>query len=85
MMADPFAWMRHRDLPAMHSYLAAERRYYDQQMAPLAGLRDELAAELTARQSTLRWDATPAASVVLELTGLSLLAELALESAGGQG
>ena len=58
-MADPFAWMRHRDLPAMRSYLAAERRYYDQQMAPLAGLRDELAAELTARlppaDESVRW------------------------------
>jgi oligopeptidase B len=59
MMADPFAWMCHRDLPAMRSYLAAERRYYDQQMAPLAGLRDELAAELTARlppaDESVRW------------------------------
>ncbi len=36
-MADPFAWMRHRDLPATRGYLAAERAYYGQQMAPLAG------------------------------------------------
>jgi oligopeptidase B len=58
-MADPFAWMRHRDLPAVRRYLAAERGYYDQQMAPLAGLRDELTAELTARvapaDESVRW------------------------------
>ncbi|HEV3295309.1 MAG TPA: prolyl oligopeptidase family serine peptidase [Streptosporangiaceae bacterium] len=48
-MAGPFGWLRHRDLPAVRGYLAAERAYYDQQMAPLAGLRDELATELTAR------------------------------------
>ena len=45
----PFGWLRYRDLPAVRDYLAAERGYYDQQMAPLAGLQDELAAELTAR------------------------------------
>ena len=44
---DPYAWMRDRDLPAMRDYLAAERAYYDQQLD--AGLREELAAELTAR------------------------------------
>jgi oligopeptidase B len=44
---DPYAWMRDRDLPATRDYLAAERAYYDQQLD--AGLRDELAAELTAR------------------------------------
>ncbi len=32
--ADPYAWMRDRDLPAMRDYLAAERAYYDQQMDP---------------------------------------------------
>ena len=58
-MADPFAWLRYRDLPAVRGYLAAERGYYDQQMAPLAGLRDELAAELTGRlaaaDESVRW------------------------------
>ena len=44
---DPYAWMRARDLPSMHAYLAAERAYYDQQMD--AGLCEELAAELIAR------------------------------------
>jgi len=41
-VADPFAWLRYRDLPAVRGYLAAERGYYDQQMAPLAGLRDRV-------------------------------------------
>ena len=58
-MADPFAWLRHRNLPAVRGYLAAERGYYDQQMAPLAGLREGLAAELTARlaaaDESVRW------------------------------
>src|SRR5215510_2228463 len=44
---DPYAWMRDRDLPATRDYLAAERAYYDQQLD--TGLRDELAAELTAK------------------------------------
>ncbi len=46
---DPYAWMRDRDLPAMRDYLAAERAYYDQQMAPLGRLREELAGELIGR------------------------------------
>jgi len=41
--------MRNRDLPAMRDYLAAERAYYDQQTAPVRGLREELAGELTGR------------------------------------
>src|SRR5215831_5108584 len=45
--ADPYAWMRDRDLPAMRDYLAAERAHYDQQLD--AGLHEELAAELIAR------------------------------------
>jgi oligopeptidase B len=47
--ADPYAWMRDAALPATREYLAAERAYYDQQMAPLRGLREELSAELIAR------------------------------------
>src|SRR5579875_594572 len=46
---DPYAWMRDRDLPAMRDYLAAERAYYDRWLGSVRGLRDELAAELTAR------------------------------------
>ena len=44
---DPYAWMRDRDLPATRDYLAAERAYYDRELD--TGLRDALAAELTAR------------------------------------
>ncbi len=54
---DPYAWMRDRDLPATRDCLAAERAYYDQQLD--TGLRDELAAELTARvlaaEESVRW------------------------------
>ncbi|MGH3193583.1 MAG: hypothetical protein ACRDOL_41270, partial [Streptosporangiaceae bacterium] len=46
---DPYAWMRDRGLPAMQDYLAAERAWYDRWLESLRGLRDELAAELTAR------------------------------------
>ena len=47
--ADPYAWMRGRDLPAMRGYLAAERAYYDRWLESVRGLRDELAGELAAR------------------------------------
>jgi oligopeptidase B len=47
--ADPYAWMRDRDLPAMRDYLAAERAYYDQQTEPARELWEELAGELTGR------------------------------------
>jgi protease II len=54
---DPYAWMRDRDLPAARDYLAAERAYYDRQLD--TGLRNELAAELTARvlpaEESVRW------------------------------
>ena len=57
--ADPYAWMRDRDQPEMRAYLAAERAYYDQQTAPLQGLREELFAELAARlppaEESVRW------------------------------
>src|SRR5690242_18583901 len=46
---DPYAWMRDTGDPAMLGYLAAERAYYDQQTAHTARLRDELAAEMSAR------------------------------------
>jgi oligopeptidase B len=48
---DPYAWMRDHDLPALRDYLAAERAYYDRQMAPARGLREELAGELTGRMA----------------------------------
>jgi oligopeptidase B len=47
--ADPYAWMRDSGDPALRAYLAAERSYYDQQVARTAALRDELTAEMSAR------------------------------------
>ena len=46
---DPYGWMRDPDLPALHDYLAAERAYYDLQMAPTRSLQDRLLGEMTAR------------------------------------
>ena len=46
---DPYAWMRDPDLPALHDYLAAERAYYDREMAPARELEGRLLAEMTAR------------------------------------
>jgi oligopeptidase B len=48
---DPYAWMRDTSDPAMLGYLAAERAYYDQQTARTVRLRDELAAEMSARMA----------------------------------
>src|SRR5215470_10198841 len=47
--ADPYAWMRDAGDPALRAYLAAERSYYDQQMAHTAAVRDELTAQMSAR------------------------------------
>jgi oligopeptidase B len=47
---DPYAWMRDRDLPAMGDYLTAERAWYDHWLESVRGLRDELGAELVARE-----------------------------------
>jgi oligopeptidase B len=46
---DPYAWMRDTSDPAVLTYLAAERAYYDQQTAHTAPLRDALTAEMSAR------------------------------------
>ena len=46
---DPYGWMRDPGLPALRDYLAAERAYYDLQMAPTRGLQDRLLGEMTAR------------------------------------
>jgi oligopeptidase B len=46
---DPYAWMRDTSDTALLGYLAAERAYYDQQTAHTVRLRDELAAEMSAR------------------------------------
>jgi len=45
---DPYGWMRDPGLPALHDYLAAERAYYDLQMAPTLALQDRLLGEMTA-------------------------------------
>jgi oligopeptidase B len=51
--------MRDRDRPEMRDYLAAERAYYDEQTAPLHGLREKLFAEMAARlppaEESVRW------------------------------
>ncbi|HEV8277475.1 MAG TPA: hypothetical protein VGQ26_17520, partial [Streptosporangiaceae bacterium] len=47
--ADPYAWMRDSGDPALRAYLAAERSYYDQQVAHTVALRGELTAEMSAR------------------------------------
>jgi len=49
--ADPYAWMRDTGDPAMRAYLAAERSYYDQQMAHTAAIRDRLRDEMSAREA----------------------------------
>ncbi len=49
--ADPYAWMRDTTDPAMLAYLAAERCYYDQQMAHTGAVRAELMAEMSARMA----------------------------------
>jgi oligopeptidase B len=49
--ADPYAWMRDAGDPAMLAYLAAERSYYDGQMAPTAAARDRLRDEMSAREA----------------------------------
>jgi oligopeptidase B len=49
--ADPYAWMRDAADPAMRDYLAAERSYYDQQMAHTGAVRDRLRDEMSAREA----------------------------------
>ena len=46
---DPYGWIADPDEPEVAAHLAAERAYHDARVAPLAGLRDELAAEMVAR------------------------------------
>lgn len=43
-------------------HLAAERAHYDWQMAPLAGLKDQLLAELTSRTPAAAQSATKSKS-----------------------
>jgi oligopeptidase B len=46
---DPYAWIADPAEPEVAAHLAAERAYHDARVAPLAGLRAELAAEMVAR------------------------------------
>ena len=46
---DDYAWLRDTDDPEVLAVLRAERAFYDEQTARLAGLRAELAAEMEAR------------------------------------
>ena len=46
---DPYAWMRDKDSPQVHDYVAAQNRYCDARMAGLAGLRATLFDELKSR------------------------------------
>jgi oligopeptidase B len=47
--ADPYAWMRDTSDPQLLAYLEAERAYYDRQVARTTDLREQLAAEMSAR------------------------------------
>jgi oligopeptidase B len=46
---DPWYWMRDREEPEVLSYLTAENDYTEGELAPLAGLREELFEEMKAR------------------------------------
>ena len=64
---DPYGWMRDTQLPAVHGYLAAERQYYEHELAPLRGLRDELRQEMTGRVAAAEESVRSAARRVLVL------------------
>ncbi|MBL7825513.1 MAG: S9 family peptidase, partial [Saprospiraceae bacterium] len=46
---DEYYWLNERDNPAVKSYLEAENRYADSVLAPVAGMREKLYAEMKAR------------------------------------
>lgn len=46
---DPYAWMRDKSDPEFLAYLAAENAWTEAVTAPLAGLREELFADISAR------------------------------------
>ncbi|MFL6100824.1 MAG: S9 family peptidase [Actinomycetales bacterium] len=56
---DDYAWMRDRDAPELHEYLAAERRYYDARTARSRPLHNRLFSEMSARtlpaDSSVSW------------------------------
>ncbi len=45
-LIDDYAWLRDKENPEVQSYLEAENAYAEANMAPLAGLRDELYREM---------------------------------------
>src|ERR1700677_2536468 len=46
VLADDYAWLRHKENPAITESLDAENAYAEAVMAPLDGLRDELYEEM---------------------------------------
>ena len=46
---DPYFWLRERENPEVIAYLEAENAYFDEQMAPLRALQDELFEEIRER------------------------------------
>lgn len=56
---DPYHWMREPNSPALHSYLRAEREWYDAAIGPLRASADSLRAEMASRvpaaDASIRW------------------------------
>jgi oligopeptidase B len=46
VLTDDYAWLREKESPEVTAYLEAENAYAESVMAPLAGLRDDLYAEM---------------------------------------
>ncbi len=46
---DPYAWVRHREDPAVRAHIEAENRYTDARLAPTRALHDRLYAEMLER------------------------------------
>jgi oligopeptidase B len=46
VLKDDYAWLREKENPEVTAYLEAENAYAEAQLAPLAGLREELYAEM---------------------------------------
>ena len=56
---DDYHWLKDKNSQQTLAYLRAERQYYDEQMAPLKGLVDELTQEMVSRvplsETSARW------------------------------
>jgi len=46
VLTDDYAWMRDKENPDVTAYLEAENAYAEAEIAPLAGLREELYQEM---------------------------------------